>query len=363
MEDTIARLMLEDALYKRQMDAEDTLTRLATIDENHWQESLAAASTAARIELEVVSRVEAAKLRAHDARTKVYGRDLGPIAAMEERPGSIGTLVDLILQFNDLFSLILPSLTLRASRGLACCCFQLRTLLTPTLRAPTLVVGPHDATWENAVFVARLPGLQTLRIDGEHFLPEVDVGRVRTRPSLLIGQMGTMAALFVGALIADGNLCLSNGNRMIDFEPLRGGRHGVLAVADSTADACALLGPLSRNQALLSWPFNGRFDIDQCRAAILRAETEKDISSYSIDDMEFLMWAGAAKDALPLLWAEDDEMRKKANRESVAEVDKATGKAGGKSKSKKTQEDRDHRQQKEQNRTDRCKKSCASRTP
>ncbi len=137
----------------------------------------------------------------------------------------------------------------------------------------------------------------------------------------------------------------------------------MLAVADSTADACALLGPLSRNQALLSWPFNGRFDIDQCRAAILRAETEKDISSYSIDDMEFLMWAGAAKDALPLLWAEDDEMRKKANRESVAEVDKATGKAGGKSKSKKTQEDRDHRQQKEQNRTDRCKKSCASRTP
>jgi len=102
MEDTIARLTLEDALYKRQMDAEDTLTRLATIDENHWQESLAAASTAARIELEVVSRVEAAKLR-----TKVYGRDLGPIAAMGERPGSIGTLVDLILQFNDLFSLIL----------------------------------------------------------------------------------------------------------------------------------------------------------------------------------------------------------------------------------------------------------------
>ena len=323
MEDTIARLMLKDALYKRQMDAEDTLTRLATIDENHWQESLAAASTAARIELEVVSRVEAAKLRAHDARTKVYGRDLGPIAAMEERPGSIGTLVDLILQFNDLFSLILPSLTLRASRGLACCCFQLRTLLTPTLRAPTLVVGPHDATWENAVFVARLPGLQTLRIDGEHFLPEVDVGRVRTRPRLQIGQMGTTAALFVGALIADGNLRLrlSNGNRMIDFGPLRGGRHGgVLAVADSTADACALLGPLSRNQALLSWPFNGRFDINQCRAAILRGE--KDISSYSTDDMEFLMWAGAAKDALPLLWAEYDEMQFRAH-EMRKEADRA----------------------------------------
>ena len=359
MEDTIARLTLEDALYKRQMDAEDTLTRLATIDENHWQESLAAASTAARIELEVVSRVEAAKLRAHDARTKVYGRDLGPIAAMEERPGSIGTLVDLILQFNDLFSLILPSLTLRASRGLACCCFQLRTLLTPTLRAPTLDVGPHDATWENAVFVARLPGLQTLRIDGEHFLPEVDVGRVRARPRLLIGQMGATAALFVGALIADGNLRLhlSNGNSMLDFEPLRVARgHGVLAVPNSIADACALLGPLSRNQALLSWPFNGRFDIDQCREAILRAETEKDISSYSTDDMEFLMWAGAAKDALPLLWAEYDEMQKKADREPVAEADKvshkATGKAVGKSKSKQTQEDRDSRQQKreEQNR-------------
>ena len=161
--------------------------------------------------------------------------------------------------------------------------------------------------------------MQTLRIDGEHFLPEVDVGRVRTRPRLQIGQMGTTAALFVGALIADGNLRLrlSNGNRMIDFGPLRGGaRHGgVLAVADSTADACALLGPLSRNQALLSWPFNGRFDIDQCRAAILRGE--KDISSYSTDDMEFLMWAGAAKDALPLLWAEYDEMRKKADRDKL----------------------------------------------
>ena len=307
------------------MDTENT--RLATINENHWQESLAAAaSTGARVELEVVSRVEAAKLRAHEARTKVYGRDLGPIAAMEERPGSIGneiSLADIIFHSNDLMCLIMPSLTLRAKRLLACCSFQLRALLTPTLRAPTLVVGPHDASWENAVFVARLPGLQTLRIDGEHFLPEVDVGRVRTRPRLQIGQMGTVAALFVGALIADGNLRLrlSNGNRMIDFEPLRGGRHGgVLAVADSTADACALLGPLSRNQALLSWPFNGRFDFEQCRAAILRGE--KDISSYSTDDMKFLVWAGAAKDALPLLWAEYDQMRpgKKVDREEQERV-------------------------------------------
>ena len=324
VEDTIAQLTLQGAHHERQMDTENT--RLATIDENHWQESLAAAaSTGARVELEVVSRVEAAKLRAHEARTKVYGRDLGPIAAMEERPGSIGneiSLADIIFHSDDLMSLIMPSLTLRAKRLLACCSFQLRALLTLTLRAPTLVVGPHDATWENAVFVARLPGLQTLRIDGEHFLPEVDIGRVRTRPRLQIGQMGTTAALFVGALIADGNLRLrlSNGNRMIDFGPLRGGRHGVLAVADSTADACALLGPLSRNQALLSWPFNGRFDIDQCRAAILRGE--KDISSYSTDDMEFLMWAGAAKDALPLLWAEYDEMQFRAH-EMRKEADRA----------------------------------------
>ena len=324
MEDTIAQLTLQGAHHERQMDTENT--RQATIDknrQNHWrrQSLAAAASTGARVELEVVSRVEAAKLRAHDARTKVYGRDLGPIAAMEERPGSIGRLVDLIFHSEDLMSLIMPSLTLRAKRLLACCCFELRALLTPTLRAPTLVVGPRDATWENAVFVARLPGLQTLRIDGEHFLPEVDVGRVRTRPRLQIGQMGTVAALFVGALIADGNLRLrlSNGNRMIDFGPLRGGRHGgVLAVADSTADACALLGPLSRNQALLSWPFNGRFDIGLCRAAILRGEYgEKDISSYSTDEMEFLVWAGAAKDALPLLWAEYDEVRKKAVRDKL----------------------------------------------
>ena len=322
MED--AQLTLLGAHHERQMDTENT--RLATIDENHWQESLAAAaSTGARVELEVVSRVDAAKLRAHDARTKVYGRDLGPIAAMEERPGSIGRLVDLIFHSEDLMSLIMPSLTLRAKRLLACCCFELRALLTPALRAPTLVVGPHDATWENAVFVARLPGLQTLRIRGEHFLPEVDVGRVRTLPRLQIGRMGTVAALFVGALIADGNLRLrlSNGNRMIDFGPLRGGRHGgVLAVADSTADACALLGPLSRNQALLSWPFNGRFDIRLCRAAILRAgEIRRTSGHRSTDDMEFLVWAGAAKAALPLLWAEYDEMRKKADRDKLEDAE------------------------------------------
>ena len=103
-------------------------------------------------------------------------------------------------------------------------------------------------------------------------------------------------------------------------------------MADSTADACALLGPLSRNQALLSWPFHGRFDIELCRAAILRGEYgEKDISSYSTDwtqdreprrgrkstDMEFLVWARAAKAALPLLWAEYDEVRKKAVRDKL----------------------------------------------
>ena len=91
-----------------------------------------------------------------------------------------------------------------------------------------------------------------------------------------------------------------------------------MAVADSTADACALLGPLSRNQALLSWPFNGRFGIELCRAAILRGEYgEKDISSYSTDEMDFLVWAEAAKDALPLLWAEYDEVRKKAVRDKL----------------------------------------------
>ena len=33
--------------------------------------------------------------------------------------------------------------------------------------------------------------------------------------------------------------------------------------------------------------------------------------------MEFLVWAGAAKAALPLLWAEYDEMRKKADRDKL----------------------------------------------
>ena len=55
VEDTIAQLTLQGAHHERQMDTENT--RLATIDENHWQESLAAAaSTGARVELELEDR-------------------------------------------------------------------------------------------------------------------------------------------------------------------------------------------------------------------------------------------------------------------------------------------------------------------
>ena len=318
------------------------------------QESLAAwaASMVARVERDLARRsdffapkkIVAAKVRARDTRTKMYGRNLGPIAAMEERPGCIGLLADLVLQSDDLMSLIMPSLTLRAKRGLACCCFQLRTLLTPVLRAPTLDVGPHDATWENAVFVARLPGLQTLRIDGEHFVPEVDVGRLRGAKHCILmsemgatgtDQMGATAALFVGALTADYDCGLrlprcswyyGGSYRLIRFKTLRAGQEidwpmwgydGSRSFADSTADACAFLGPLSRNQALLNWPFNGRFGIDQCRA-ILRGD--KSVENPSVNglpaswqpcfDAEFQMWAEAAKDALPLLWVEYDEMRR-----------------------------------------------------
>ena len=243
----------------------------------------------------------------------MYRCDLGPIAAMVERPGSIGPFDD--LQFTDL---IVPSLTLLATRGMACCCFQLRALLTPVLRGPALDVGPCDATWENAVFVARLPGLRTLRIDGEHFLPEVEVERVRSRPRLKIGQMGATAALFVGALIADGNLLLrlSDDNRVVDFEDLRGGRaYGKFSVAD----ACALLGPLSRNQALTYWPFNEEFSFASCRAAMHRSDAarvprSKSTNSYMAEWNRYegyQMWARAAKGALPELSAGQEAQKRR----------------------------------------------------
>ena len=47
------------------------------------------------------------------------------------------------------------------------------------------------------------------------------------------------------------------------------------------------------------------------------AHTRKSISS-----VEFLVWAGAAKDALPLLWAEYDEMRKKADRDKLEDAER-----------------------------------------
>ena len=329
-EEMVSWLALQGTLTPGQLDAEADLA-LENDNQVKTSEAGAAARDAAArrrahdaveaVELRArrLAKVEAARLKAHEARITMYRCDLGPIAAMVERPGSIGPFDD--LQFIDL---IVPSLTLRAKRVMACCCFQLRALLSPVLRAPTLDVGPCDATWENAVFVARLPGLRTLRVDGEHFLPEVEVERVRSRPRLKIGQMGATAALFVGALIADGNLLLrlSDDNRVVDFEDLRGGRaYGKFSVAD----ACALLGPLSRNQALTYWPFNEEFSFASCRAAMHRSDAarvprSKSTNSYMAEWNRYegyQMWARAAKGALPELWAGQEAQEKEAARQEA----------------------------------------------
>ena len=336
-EEMVARLALQGTLTPGQLDAEADLA-LENDNQVRTSEAGAAARDAAArrrahdaveaVELRArrLAKVEAARLKAHEARITMYRCDLGPIAAMVERPGSIGPFDD--LQFIDL---IVPSLTLRAKRVMACCCFQLRALLSPVLRAPTLDVGPCDATWENAVFVARLPGLRTLRVDGEHFLPEVDIERVRARPRLKIGRMGATAALFVGALIADGNLLLrlSDDNRVVDFEDLRGGRaYGSSGIENfrwsraygkfSIADACALLGPLSRNQASPYWPFNGGFDFASCRAAIRWNSESRYLRELGL---EFQMWARAAKDALPELWARQEALEEEAAGEEATKQD------------------------------------------
>jgi len=180
---------------------------------------------------------------------------LEPLTA--ELPASsecVALLVDKLARLGmDALSLaLLHRMTLRAKRAVACSCRGLRTLITPHLRAATLHVLAEDATLDNAAFVARLPTLERLHVEGESFLCDgLDIPKLRSLHRIALKTIGAPAAMFLGCLLSGGEhiIRLSNGVACISLQPVAT-RVDLSLVVESAADLAVLLGSLSSNGVL-----------------------------------------------------------------------------------------------------------------
>ena len=180
---------------------------------------------------------------------------LEPLAA--ELPASsecASLLVEMLARLGtDALSLtMLRQMTLRAKRAAASSCRGLRALLAPHLRAATLHVLAEDATLDNAAFVARLPTLERLHVEGESFLCDgLDIPKLRSLPRIALKTVGAPAALFLGCVLSGGahTIRLSNGAAFVSLQPIATRDNLNLAVS-SAADLAVLLGSLSSNRGL-----------------------------------------------------------------------------------------------------------------
>ena len=152
----------------------------------------------------------------------------------------------------DIWWKVLPRMTLGGKRAAACSCRGLRTLIAAHLRSATLHVLAEDATLDNAAFVARLPNLERLHVEGESFLSDgLDIAKLRSLPRLALKTIGAPAALFLGYLLSGGDhiIRLSNGSSCISLQPVAT-RNSLRLVVTSAADLAVILGSLSNNRAL-----------------------------------------------------------------------------------------------------------------
>jgi len=163
-------------------------------------------------------------------------------------------------------ALLLPPVRLHGLRSMACCCHTLAAIVRAHYSSPHFCVGDADASLELAMFAAGL-GRATLRIEGDQHLPVLECARYRSLTRLKVGAMGTTAALYFGAVVADCNCTvrLANGNACKDLKPLReiasislrGGTLGSERGKLSATDLAALLGALSLNQRLTMLDLSG----------------------------------------------------------------------------------------------------------
>ena len=146
------------------------------------------------------------------------------------------------------------ALLLSSKRALACTCFDLRSILYEHLHGTTLRVMPLDATWSNALYVARLPNLETLRVEGER-CPRwnaalAQLSKCRGYAKLSVGTLGAPTAVFVAAIIgnSDCTIRLSDGNSTRALAAFRSKPSVCLPPKGSTdADFLIFFGALSLN--------------------------------------------------------------------------------------------------------------------
>lgn len=115
---------------------------------------------------------------------------------------------------------LLASLSLRDLRALACVSKTAALAVRAYVSCPSLAVSEADATLSNAMFVARLAELQTLRV-GDASIAVAEL-RAASRVRLPDG-FGAAAALFLGAILATGDatLRLTGGTRLRNVRDLR----------------------------------------------------------------------------------------------------------------------------------------------
>ena len=163
----------------------------------------------------------------------------------------------------DLFDHCLLSLPLAARRAVACTNHALRTRIS-RLSTPVLRVSKEDATFENAQFVARLPGLTTLFVEGETTLPNgLEIARLRDVARINCSCVQFETGLFLGVALAAGDhrFRLSSGV-CVNLAPLRTRDRLCLASNLTRTDLAVLLGALSLNRGLCELDLSGLLYLD-----------------------------------------------------------------------------------------------------
>jgi len=162
--------------------------------------------------------------------------------------------------FLDAINVVLQSgaLDLRTSRSTAVTCWIAREHVSELLRAPVVTVDEADGSWDNAAFLARLPGLQRLHVRGEPFVPILDIATLKSRPRLRLAsadgtkQMGSAAALFLGAFLAGGihTIRLSDNLTYAHLDLRATGPTCHLPLSANAVDQSVVVGALASHPAI-----------------------------------------------------------------------------------------------------------------
>ena len=160
------------------------------------------------------------------------------------------SLLASLFEYIDVRGELLRAMPLHATRAAGCVCWMLREHVHAHLRAPQLCVSIQDATYDNAAFVGRLPGLARLTVES---LPRaLDISHLRSLTRVNVKDLSFEGALFLGGLLAGGEqtVRVSSGS-CVRLPPLRTRERLNLSSRGLTdSDLAVLLGALALNVGL-----------------------------------------------------------------------------------------------------------------